>query len=124
MQFAVLNACKSDQAVSYSLRSLDKLIETKYYSMAYALIQTGVPCDIGMSHPISKNGAELFTRRLYRTIIDRKESVGKAIRLARLELFAHSDDLLPSDWLTPVLYSRDLQIDTPILAQELSERGI
>ncbi len=121
MYFAVLNACKSDQAVNYNLKSINTLVEAKQYSMAHALIQTGVPCVIGMSHPISKIGAELFTRRLYRTVIDRKESIGKAVRLIRLELFAHSDDLLPSDWLTPVLYSRDRQVDSPILAQELSE---
>ena len=115
VRFAVLNACRSDQAINYNLRSIEKLTEIKYYSMAHALIQTGVPCVIGMSHPISKIGAEIFTRRLYRTVIDRKESVSMAIRLARLELFAHSNDLLPSDWLTPVLYLRDSQVDLPLL---------
>ena len=109
MRFAVLNACRSDQAINYNMRSINRLIKSGYYSMAHALIQTGVPCVVGMSHPISKIGAEIFARRLYRTVIDRKESVSKAIRLARLELFAHSNDLLPSDWLTLVLYSRDLQ---------------
>jgi hypothetical protein len=60
-----------------------------------------------MSHPISKVGAEILARRFYRTVIERKESIYKAVRQVRLELFAHTDSLPPSDWLTPVLYSRD-----------------
>jgi hypothetical protein len=75
--------------------------------MAHALIKTGIPCVIGMSHPISKIGAEILTRRLYRTLTSKGGSPYKAIRQIRLELFAHTDFLPPSDWLTPVLYLRD-----------------
>jgi hypothetical protein len=112
MQIAVLNACRSDQAVIYSKsKSIKKLIsrlsEFSYYSMAHALIKTGIPCVIGMSHPISKIGAEILTRRLYRTLTSKGGSPYKAIRQIRLELFAHTDFLPPSDWLTPVLYLRD-----------------
>ena len=74
--------------------------------MAHALIQTGVPCVIGMSHPISKIGAEILAKRLYRVVMEQNQTVNKAMRQARLELYAHSDDLLPTDWLTPILYSR------------------
>jgi hypothetical protein len=115
MRLVILSACRSDQAVIYkslgsTKKQIEKLDKTNYQSMAHALIRTGVPCVIGMSHPISKLGAEILTRRFYRTVVDRKESIYKAVRQVRLELFAHTDSLPPSDWLTPVLYSRDSEM--------------
>jgi CHAT domain-containing protein len=112
MRLVILSACRSDQAIIYRNSSsiqkkIEKLDKIHYQSMAHALIRTGVPCVIGMSHPISKVGAEILARRFYRTVIERKESIYKAVRQVRLELFAHTDSLPPSDWLTPVLYSRD-----------------
>jgi CHAT domain-containing protein len=112
MRLVILSACRSDQAIIYRNSSsiqkqIEKLEKIHYQSMAHALIRTGVPCVIGMSHPISKMGAEILTRRFYRTVVERKESIYKAVRQVRLELFAHTDSLPPSDWLTPVLYSRD-----------------
>jgi CHAT domain-containing protein len=115
MRLVILSACRSDQAVIYKNRGsikkqIEKLDKANYQSMAHALIRTGVPCVIGMSHPISKLGAEILTRRFYRTVVERKESIYKAVRQVRLELFAHMDSLPPSDWLTPVLYSRDSEM--------------
>ncbi|NER19258.1 MAG: CHAT domain-containing protein [Symploca sp. SIO1C2] len=114
MQLIILSACRSDQAILYRYSSslkkhIDKLDKIQYKSIAHALIKTGVPCVIGMSHPISKMGAEIFTKRIYRTVIERQESIYKAVRQVRLELFAHRDLLPPSDWFTPVLYSRESQ---------------
>jgi CHAT domain len=114
MRLVILSACRSDQAMIYrnssSIRKqIERLEKIHYQSMAHALIRTGVPCVIGMSHPISKVGAEILTRRFYRTVVERKESIYKAVRQVRLELFAHTDSLPPSDWLTPVLYSRDYE---------------
>ncbi|NEP59363.1 MAG: CHAT domain-containing protein [Symploca sp. SIO2G7] len=115
MQLVILNTCRSEQAILYRYSSslkkhLDKLDKIQYQSIAHALIKTGIPCVISMSHPISKMGAEIFTRRIYRTVVERQENIYKAVRQVRLELFAHRDSLPPSDWFTPVLYSRDSQI--------------
>jgi CHAT domain-containing protein len=106
MQLAILSACRSDQALLYSARRPQNIRDQRYGSMAHALIQVGVPCVIGMSHPISKVGASVLARRLYHVLINKRGSIDKAVRQARLELFAHMDDLLPTDWMTPVLYSR------------------
>jgi hypothetical protein len=106
MQFVVLNACRSDQAFSYPDLP-DTLDDSEdYFSMAHALLRTGIPCLIGMSHPISKAGAEIFAKRLYKVILSQGGTIARAVRQIRLELFAHSGDLLPSDWFSPVLYSR------------------
>jgi hypothetical protein len=109
MRIVVLNACRSDQAFSYGdlPDTLDDLHD--YFSMAHALLRTGVPCLIGMSHPISKVGAEIFAKRLYKVILTQGETIARAMRQIRLELFAHSADLLPSDWISPVLYSRGFE---------------
>jgi|GEM_PF-5101655 len=114
MQLVILSACRADQAIlyrnlSYLKKYLEKLDHIQYQSIARALIKTGVPCVINISHPISKMGAEILTKRIYRTVVERQESIYKAVRQVRLELFAHRDSLPPSDWLTPVLYSRDSQ---------------
>ncbi len=115
MRLAILNACNSDYALTYKDNSsLKKILkqssQADFYSMAHALLRTGVPCVVGMSHRISKIGAAILTRRLYRAIIEREESVNKAIRQVRLELFAHAEtdlgSIYPSDWLTPILYLR------------------
>lgn len=106
MQLVVLNSCRSDQAISYSISSYKNAKATQYYSMAHALLRAGIPCVVGMSHPISKAGAEIFAKRLYRVILSEGGTLARAVRQTRLELFAHSHDLLPSDWLSPVLYSR------------------
>lgn len=106
MQLAILSACRSDQAFFYEHANLNDLLKSRYFSMAHALIQTGVPCVIGMSHPISKIGAEILIRRLYHVVVIQGETIVKAMRQIRLELYAHIDSLLPSDWLAPVLYSR------------------
>jgi hypothetical protein len=106
MQLAVLNSCRSDQAFSYSSIKPDTLPHTEYFSMAHTLIQTGFPCVIGMSHPISKKGAALMTSRLYQVMITQRSDVRTAMRQVRLELFAYMDALLPSDWFSPILYSR------------------
>lgn len=106
MQLAILSACRSDQAFQYGDTTITDLPEVGYFSMAHALIQTGVPCVIGMSHPISKIGAEILVRRFYRVVAIQGETIAKAMRQTRLELYAHMNSLLPSDWLAPVLYSR------------------
>ncbi len=114
MKLVILSTCRSDQAILYSNSSslkkhIEKFENIRYQSLAHALIKTGVTSVLGMSHPISKMGAEILTRRIYRTVVERQESIYKAIRQVRLELFAHIDSLPPSDWFTPVLYSRDYQ---------------
>jgi len=111
MQVAILSACRSDQPFLYSARRLVSLRGERYTSMAHSLIQVGIPCVIGMSHPISKPGASVLARRLYQVLSTKKGPIEKAVRQARLELFAHMDDLLPSDWMTPILYSRTKESD-------------
>ncbi len=106
MQLAILSACRSDQAFTYNAKRRGSVRDQRYGSMAHSLIQVGVPCVVGMSHPISKAGASVLARRLYYVLISRHRTIEEAVRQARLELFAHIDDLLPSDWMTPVLYSR------------------
>jgi hypothetical protein len=107
VRLAILNACRSDQGLWYGENgSLQQLQKSGYFSMAHALIQAGVANVIGMAHPISKRGGGILTRRLYRVLVEQHRPLTTAMRQVRLELFAHSDNLLPSDWLTPVLYSR------------------
>jgi hypothetical protein len=107
LRLAILNACRSDQGLLYEgSASLRRLQGANYYSVAHALIQAGVSCVVGMSHPISKRGGGILARRIYRVLLKQRLPVTTAMRQVRLELFAHADHLLPSDWLTPVLYSR------------------
>ncbi|QTD49618.1 CHAT domain-containing protein [Sulfidibacter corallicola] len=108
MKLAILGACRSDQAFDYQSVQEEVILNGDYFSTAHALIKTGIPCVVGMSHPVSKIATEMLSRRLYIGLLQQGQSIARAMRQARLELFAHNDTLLPSDWFAPVLYSRGL----------------
>jgi hypothetical protein len=121
--FCFLNACNTGRSAEAEADEEFQSTGEYFVNMAHSLIEAGIPMVVATNHEITVGAARRLSNRFYTSIVKYGRRVDQAVREARAELYLEGEDILPSDWSCPILYTRSRynEIGTERLRWESSD---